>query len=137
MPVFACISIVTINVRLIMLQHKLNERHQARDGRRKAECLRLEKFLNLICSNCFLLTKPMAASGWSGSRTVTEVIFIAITCLCATKTKRIIWHHYHSTTDNNELLLQFCFRKSIFSLCCCGSRGAMNLTNVATVSLFS
>lgn len=83
-------SIVRINALLIMLQHKHNERHQVGVGRRRKSgmSLAIGKVSKINLLNCFLLTKKKRGktwkkqhNGWNGSGTVTEVIFMAITCV--------------------------------------------------------
>lgn len=111
-----------------MLQHNFNERHQACDW--ELECLGdwRRSFLNLICRVAIYWRKALwKTSGWNGSLTVTEVIFMAITWVRAHNENKT--HNLTSlaAADNNELLLQaFHQRAGHF-------RVPVNLTNVATV----
>lgn len=109
------LSIVTLNVLLIMLQHKLNERHQADSPAMEKKRNVFEKgFLKLFCWAAFLLTKSIK-SGWNGSRNRywSDFYYGHHTCVCAWNENKS--HNLASLTnlimDNKELLLQFarCF----------------------------
>lgn len=130
-------TIVTLNVSLIMLQHKSNERHQAGDGRRgkQAECLRSEKFLKLICSTDFLLTKSIKTERMERKWNRYWSDFYSHHMCVSNENKT---HNLASLTIDDwqqwVFLLQFCFwKKNIFFMMICSSEHwiipePMNLT---------